>query len=151
MRFGTYPSVILEDNFILFRLQALRKNLRTEVGKTRKVYFWDIGIRNILIQNTNTIDYRDDHGKLWENFCVSERRKHLNSNPSMQIQSYFWRTYDQKEIDYIESDHADYSAFEFKWSSKKAGKLPKDFSTAYACADLINVNPGNFTEVLYNN
>lgn len=140
---------LMEDNFILFRLQALRKNLRTEVGKTRKVFFWDIGIRNILIQNTNTLDFRDDHGKLWESFCVSERMKYLNSHPSRQIQSFFWRTYNQKEIDYIEERSGNYSAFEFKWSPKKLGKLPVDFSQAYSCSDIRNVNPGNFSEVLY--
>ncbi|MBP6872649.1 MAG: ATP-binding protein [Bacteroidales bacterium] len=140
---------LLEDSFILFRLQALRKNLRTEVGKTRKVYFWDIGIRNILIQNTNTLDFRDDHGKLWENFCVSERMKYINSSPSGQIRSFFWRTYNQKEIDYIEEIRGNFSAFEFKWSPKIAGKLPVDFSQAYSCTEIRNVNPGNFSEVLY--
>lgn len=140
---------LLEDNFILFRLQALRKNLRTEVGKTRKIYFWDIGIRNILIQNTNTLEFRDDQGKLWENFCVSERMKYVKSNQPLLIQSFFWRTYSQKEIDYIEEKYGSYRAFEFKWSTKKVGKLPLDFLQAYSCPELENINPENFTEILY--
>jgi len=140
---------LLEDNFILFRLQALRKNLRSEVGKTRKIYFWDIGIRNILIQNTNTLEYRDDHGKLWENFCVSERMKYIRYHNLQPIQSFFWRTYSQKEIDYIEENHGLYSAYEFKWSPKKQGKLPADFINAYLNPKLVTVNPENFGEVLY--
>ncbi|MFA4864783.1 MAG: ATP-binding protein, partial [Bacteroidales bacterium] len=140
---------LLEDNFILFRLQALRKNLRTEVGKTRKIYFWDIGIRNILIQNTNTLEYRDDHGKLWENFCVSERMKYLRYHNLQPIQSFFWRTYSQKEIDYIEENQGLYRAFEFKWSPKKQGKLPADFIDAYSNPEFVTVNPENFGEVLY--
>jgi predicted AAA+ superfamily ATPase len=140
---------LLEDNFILFRLQALRRNLRNEVGKTRKIYFWDIGVRNILIRNTNSLDYRDDQGKLWENFCVAERMKHLCYYQSQSILSYFWRTYSQKEIDYIEENQGRYKAFEFKWSPKKQGKLPVDFAGAYREAELLTVNPENFSEILY--
>jgi uncharacterized protein len=140
---------LLEDNFILFRLQALRKNLRTEVGKTRKIYFWDIGIRNILIQNTNVLENRDDQGKLWENFCVSERMKVLKYNSLQPVQSFFWRTYTQKEIDYIEEKEGSFMAYEFKWSLKKQGKLPADFKQGYNNPELITINPENFEDELY--
>jgi uncharacterized protein len=140
---------LLEDNFIIFRLQALRKNLRSEVGKTRKIYFWDLGIRNILIRNTNPLDFRDDHGKLWENFCISERMKHNKYIQRFPGGAYFWRTYTQKEIDYIEEDNGSFQAFEFKWSSKKTGKLPADFSQAYSAAELVTVNPENFMNIIY--
>lgn len=140
---------LLEDNFILFKLQALRKNLRTEVGKTRKIYFWDIGIRNILIQNTNVLENRDDQGKLWENFCVSERMKILKYKSLQPVQSFFWRTYTQKEIDYIEEKEGGFKAFEFKWSLKKQGKLPADFAQAYNNPELKTINPENFSDELY--
>ena len=140
---------LLEDNFIIFRLQALRKNLRTEVGKSRKIYFWDIGIRNIIIQNINSLDLRDDHGKLWENFCISERMKYLRYHHLSAVNSFFWRTYDQKEIDYIEEESGKYTPFEFKWSSYKAKKLPTEFMHAYPNNNLITVNPQNFSDLLY--
>jgi predicted AAA+ superfamily ATPase len=140
---------LLEDNFIIFRLQALRKNLRTEVGKTRKIYFWDLGIRNILIQNTNTLDFRDDQGKLWENFCMTERMKYLKYNPLNTVQNYFWRTYNQKEIDYIEESDGQYFTYEFKWSPKKTGRLPLDFSRSYSAKEIVTINPDNFEEILY--
>jgi uncharacterized protein len=140
---------LLEDNFIIFRLQALRKNLRTEVGKTRKIYFWDLGIRNILINNINSLDIRDDQGKLWENFCVSERMKYLKYQSLQSVQSFFWRTYSQKEIDYIEENQGNYRAFEFKWSPKKEGKLPADFKEAYSNPELVIVNPENFMNEMY--
>jgi uncharacterized protein len=142
---------LLEDNFIVFRLQALRKNLRTEVGKSRKIYFWDLGIRNILIQNTNALDSRDDHGKLWENFCVSERMKFLRYQQLSPVNSYFWRTYDQKEIDYIEEAANKYKAYEFKWSAVKNKKPPQEFIHAYPNNEMITVNPDNYADILYNN
>lgn len=141
---------LLEDNFIIFRLPALRKNLRNEVGKTRKVYFWDTGIRNILIQNMNPVDFRDDLGKLWENFCLSERMKFLNYSRNDMVNKYFWRTYDQKEIDYIEEKNGQYAAYEMKWSSKKNKKLPGEFSNSYFPKEFLTVNPDNFDQILFN-
>lgn len=140
---------LLEDNFILFRLQALRRNLRSEVGKTRKIYFWDSGIRNILAGNTNSLDNRDDQGKLWENFCVAERLKYLKYKNLYSVQSFFWRTYNQKEIDYIEESQGVYRAFEFKWSPIKSGKLSADFKDAYSDPEFVVVNPENFEGLLY--
>ncbi len=140
---------LLEDSFIVFRLPALKRNLRNEVGKTRKIYFWDIGIRNMLIQNLNTLDFRNDHGALWENFCISERMKHLKTDPLNMIKPYFWRTYSQKEVDYIEDNQGKINAYEFKWSEKKKVKIPGDFTNAYKNSAFEIITPDNFYNVLY--
>mgnify|MGYP001112647431 CR=1 FL=1 len=140
---------LLEDSFIVFRLPALKRNLRNEVGKTRKIYFWDIGVRNMLIQNLNTLDFRNDHGALWENFCISERMKHLKKDPLNMIQPYFWRTYSQKEVDYIEDNQGKINAYEFKWSEKKKVKIPRDFTNAYKNSAFEIITPDNFYNVLY--
>jgi len=140
---------LLEDSFIIFRLPALKRNLRNEVGKTRKIYFWDLGIRNMIIRNTNTIEFRDDFGALWENFCVAERIKFINYFYPNQYQSYFWRTYNQKEIDYIEEQQGSYSGFEFKWSATKKTKLPDDFGKAYKIHNFSTITPENFHTNLY--
>ena len=140
---------LLEESFIIFRLPALKRNLRNEVGKTRKIYFWDLGIRNAIIHNTNPIDFRDDLGALWENFCVAERLKFLNYVYPNQHQSYFWRTYNQKEIDYIEERQGVYKAFEFKWSEMKKSRLPDDFRKAYEIKDFSIITPANFYSGLF--
>jgi len=92
---------LLEESFIIFRLGAFKRNLRNEISKSRKIYFWDLGIRNALIQNHNLLELRNDVGVLWENFCISERLKSLHNNQQLK-NVFFWRTYQQKEIDYIE-------------------------------------------------
>lgn len=140
---------LLEESFILFRLPALKRNLRNEVVKTRKIYFWDLGIRNAIIQNTNPIEFRNDFGALWENFCVAERLKFLHYFYPNQQQSYFWRTYSQKEIDYIEERQGKYKAFEFKWSATRKSRLPDDFRKAYELDDFLTITPSNFHSTLY--
>ncbi len=89
---------LLENGFIIFRLKAFKRNLQNEIGKSRKIYFWDLGVRNILIHNTNQLDLRNDEGALWENFCVAERQKFLNYNIPRTASSYFWRTYTSLKI-----------------------------------------------------
>ena len=121
---------LLEEAFVIFRLSAFKRNLRNEISKSRKIYFWDLGIRNTLIQNINSLDMRDDVGALFENFCILERMKHLHNN-QISVNSYFWRTYTQKEIDYIEESGGKISAFEFKWKSKGKTKIPKEFLDTY--------------------
>lgn len=140
---------LLEDSFIVFRLKALKRNLRNEIGKSRKIYFWDVGLRNAIIQNINTLDYRDDQGSLWENFCVSERMKFINYNQPLLYQSYFWRTYSQKEIDYIEERKGFFHVFEFKWSPKKQSVLPVDFKKAYQKTNFKTISPDNFQSEIY--
>lgn len=140
---------LLEDSFIIFRIQALKRNLRNEVGKSRKIYFWDLGVRNAIIQNTNSLDLRDDQGALWENFCISERLKFMKYNHPLLFQSYFWRTYNQKEIDYIEERDGFFHAFEFKWSPKKRLQLPEDFKKTYGNTDFKIITPENFQSEIY--
>lgn len=140
---------LLEESFIIFRLPALKKNLRNEIGKSRKIYFWDIGIRNALIQNTNSLDFRNDEGALWENFCVSERLKYLNYLNPLQYKQFFWRTYGQKEIDYIEEKAGQLNAFEFKWASTKKDKMHPEFRIAYPDSTFRLITPGNFENELF--
>ncbi len=139
---------LLEETFIVFRLPALKRNLRNEVGKTRKVYFWDLGIRNILIQNTNSLDFRNDIGQLWENFCICERLKLYNNQRLSPPNTYFWRTYNQKEIDLVEEKEGKLRAFEFKWADKKKIKMPSDFDKAYPNTGLEIISPGNFIDFI---
>jgi len=140
---------LLEDSFIIFRLKALKRNLRNEIGKSRKIYFWDLGVRNALIQNTNSLDLRNDHGALWENFCIAEREKFLNYNQPRVSNTYFWRTYSQKEIDLIEENGDTFKAIEFKWKSGKKSKLPTDFKKAYSNTDFKIITPDNFAGEIY--
>jgi hypothetical protein len=132
---------ILEQSFIVFTLRAFSRNKRKEISKSVKVYFYDNGIRNSLIQNFNPLAIRNDQGALWENFCISERYKYNiahNKKPNI----FFWRTYDQKEIDYIEEADGKIHAFEFKWNPDKTPKAPKNFTEEYG-ADFTVVNPKN--------
>ena len=121
---------ILEQSFVVFKLNAFSRNLRKEITKSVKVYFYDLGIRNSLIENYNLLDIRNDVGALWENFCILERKKNNDAEFNF-VNAYFWRTYDQKEIDYIEESGGKIRGFEFKWNEKKKFKAPKDFILKY--------------------
>lgn len=109
---------LLEQNFVIFRLNAFSRNLRKEISKSIKVYFYDLGIRNALINNYNPLSLRNDVGALWENFCIAERIK-SNSYSQRQVNSYFWRTYDQNEIDYVEEINGIITGYEIKYSPKQ--------------------------------
>jgi predicted AAA+ superfamily ATPase len=134
---------LLEEAFVIFRLGALKRNLRNELAKTRKVYFWDLGIRNAIIRNFNPLTLRDDAGALWENFCVAERQKYLR-NHGRYPAAYFWRTYDRKEVDYIEEESGKMIAYECKWNSARQVKIPKSFLEAYPGSEFFGVTPENF-------
>jgi predicted AAA+ superfamily ATPase len=121
---------LLEDAFVIFKLPAFSRNLRQEIFKTRKIYFYDLGIRNSLIKNYNPLNFRDDLGKLFENFVIVERLKHLKYNHIL-ANLYFWRNYAQAEIDYIEEKDGVLNCFEFKWNDRKKAKLPKSFQENY--------------------
>lgn len=137
---------ILEQAFVVFRLTPLSRNLRKEISKSRKVYFYDNGIRNALINNVNPISLRQDVGALWENFLIAERIKH-NSNNGKFPNMYFWRTHDGQEIDYIEEEGGKLRAFEFKWSDKKARKNPPAaWREAYPDAEFSTITPENYLE-----
>ncbi len=120
---------ILEQAFIIFTLRPLARNHRKELSKLRKVYFYDVGVRNAIINNVNPLSLRTDTGALWENFCISERIKCMN-NSGNSVNSYFWRTWDGAEVDYVEDAGGKLQAFELKWTVKKQ-KAPVAWSTNY--------------------
>jgi len=132
---------ILEKSFIVFTLRAFSRNKRKEISKSVKIYFYDNGIRNSLIQNFNPLAIRNDQGALWENFCISERYKY-NITHNKKPNIFFWRTYDQKEADYVEEADGKIHGFEFKWNPEKTPKAPKNFTEEYN-ADFTVVNPKN--------
>lgn len=138
---------VLEKCYILFRLPSLSRNMRNELKNNRKIYFYDNGIRNALISSFSPIEMRMDKGALWENFIISERIKYTAYN-HYWCNRYFWRTYDQKEIDYVEDRDGKLSAFEFKYSTRKAVTAPKHFMAAYPTADFSVVTPDNFEEFI---
>lgn len=120
---------LLEKAYVIFKLPAFSRNLRNEIKKGKKYYFFDNGIRNVLISNFSIPDMRQDKGALWENFLISERLK-ANSYAGRFVNSYFWRTHDQAEIDYIEEYDGTLHAFEFKWKEQKV-KFPTSFLQTY--------------------
>ncbi|KAA0260327.1 MAG: ATP-binding protein [Chloroflexi bacterium] len=139
---------LLEKVFVIFKVNGFSRNLRKEVTKNSRYYFYDNGVRNSLIQNFNPLALRNDVGQLWENFLVIERRK-ANQFAERHVNSYFWRTYDQKEIDCIEEHGGRLYGYEFKW---QAGDLRRavrnEFMEAYPDSDLMTVNRENFEEFL---
>ncbi len=134
---------ILEQSYILFRLGSFSRNLRNEIKQNRKIYFYDNGIRNMILGDFKPLELRLDKGALWENFLVSERRKQ-NIYKDTFAKTYFWRTQQQQEIDFVEEKDGDISAFEFKWKNKKI-KLPQKFLEAYNAKEYI-VNRDNFRD-----
>jgi uncharacterized protein len=121
---------LLEKTFVIFRLKSFSRNLRNELKKSRKIYFYDNGIRNALINNFSPLNLRADKGALFENFLVSERMKFLHYN-GQYVNRYFWRTQNQQEIDYLEEQDGLIHAYEFKWGAATKAKLPLTFSKAY--------------------
>lgn len=137
---------LLEKAFIIFRLGPFSRNLRNELKKLRKIYFYDTGIRNALINNFNAFDLRTDVGNLWENFMISERIKHNNSR-GIDANMHFWRTTQKQEIDYVEEKNGVLSAFEFKWK-KDSFKKPKAFLDAYPGSALELVNKDSYKKFI---
>jgi len=121
---------MLEKSYVIFRLSSYSRNVRNEIKKSRKIYFYDNGIRNTIIGNFDGIKQRIDKGALWENFLVSERVKQ-NKYKYTLAKSYFWRTTQQQEIDYVEDRGQQLYGYEFKWQAKKNVKLPKTFLEKY--------------------
>ena len=137
---------LLEKAFIIFRLGTFSRNLRSELKKTRKIYFVDNGIRNAIISNFNPIELRNDVGALWGNYLMSERKKVLAYHHTYS-NSYFWRTHAQQEVDYIEERSGSICAYEFKWGHKKA-VISKTFTRAYPNAMTKIITPENVEEFL---
>ena len=139
---------ILEKAYIVFRLGSFSRNLRNELKTSRKIYFWDLGIRNAVIGNLAQIENRADVGALWENFAISERLKQKAYQGSF-AQFWFWRTQQQKEIDYIEEEDGSLGAFEFKWNEYKSkNKCPEAFSAAYPHASYKVITPKDIEDFL---
>lgn len=135
---------LLSKVFVVYRLGAYSRNLRKEVVKAGKWYFYDNGIRNAIIGNFTPLSVRQDVGALWENYLISERMKQsYNRNRAKEF--YFWRTYDNQEIDLIEESPEGLSAFEFKWGDKKTN-VPTSFATAYPEASFKVINKENYQE-----
>lgn len=135
---------LLEKSFIVFRLTSFSRNMRNEIKHNRKIYFYDNGIRNAIIQNLNHFELRADKGALWENFLVSERMK-MHSYHSMYTNYYFWRTILKQEIDFIEERDGQLKAFEFKWQRRGKDKIPASFLNEYQATGTI-IDKDNFRE-----
>jgi len=139
--------ILLEQSYIIFRLGAFCRNLRNELKNSRKIYFWDNGIRNALISNFNPVEIRNDIGTLWENFMISERMKKLHYD-DLWANSWFWRTQQQQEIDYIEEADGVISAFEFKWNPEAKIKNPNSFLSAYPNSSITAIHRNNYEDFL---
>lgn len=138
---------LLEQCYVIFRLPAFTRNIRKEIKRGRKIYFFDNGIRNALLANFQPLELRNDVGALWENFLVSERVKR-NENIQYLCNSFFWRTTDQQEIDYIEEANGIIQAYEFKWNPLKSKRIPDIFDKAYPGSRFETIHPDNFENFL---
>ena len=138
---------LLEKTFVIFRLSSLSRNLRKELKLSRKIYFYDNGIRNALIANFNQPELRQDVGALWENFLISERIKSLHYK-NIWTNKYFWRTHDQQEIDYIEERDGIIYGYEFKWNPKKTVRFSKTFLNAYPNSITNVISKDNYYDFL---
>ncbi|MBR5666025.1 MAG: ATP-binding protein [Bacteroidales bacterium] len=138
---------LLEQCYIIFRLPSYSRNLRNELKTSRKIYFYDNGIRNALIADFNAPEIRQDVGALWENFVISERMK-SNGYYRRWVNRYFWRTKQQQEIDYLEEGGGKLHAYEIKWNPKAKTSFTKTFSDAYPQADFQVVTPENIADFL---
>ena len=136
---------LLEKCFVVFRLDSFSRNLRNEIKKGKKIYFYDNGIRNAVLSNFAPASLRNDMGALWENLMVSERVKR-NIYTGSYAQLYFWRTHDQKEIDLIEEEDGLLRTYEFKWNGKVKAKQPASFTSAYLNSSFDVISPENFWE-----
>lgn len=134
---------ILEKCFVVFKLDSFSRNLRNEIKKGKKIYFYDNGIRNAVISNFAPLDSRTDVGALWENLMVSERKK-ANSYNLRYATPYFWRTHEQKEIDYVEEVDGRLHAYEFKFNPRATAKIPTQFSSNYPEATFEIITPTNY-------
>jgi uncharacterized protein len=141
---------LLEKTYIIFKLNGLNRNVRNEIKKGKKIYFYDNGIRNAILGNFLPLESRGDTGSLWENFMVSERFK-LISGRNYDVRCYFWRTTQKQEIDYIEDWQGKLTAYEFKWNPRKKPVLSRTFSNGYPGSVFKVISPENIHEFLTEN
>ena len=137
---------ILEQSYIVFRLPSFSKNLRNEIKRNQKIYFYDTGVRNAIISNFTNLAMRSDKGALWENFLISERLKQ-NKYIENFTEMYFWRTKQQQEVDLVEINNGEITGFEFKWEAKKKINLPKTFTNTYNAKSVI-IDKNNFRDFI---
>jgi predicted AAA+ superfamily ATPase len=140
---------LLEKAFIVFRLNSFSRNQRKEIKNNRKIYFYDNGIRNMIINNLNPVDLRTDKGALWENFLIAERIK-LQQYHQLYTNNYFWRTVQKQEIDFVEESNGQLTAYEFKWKSKPSAKIPAAFIREYNASGHM-IDKDNFRAFVRNN
>lgn len=141
---------LLEKVFVIFKLNSFSRNIRNELKKSKKFYFYDNGVRNALINNFQPLQMRLDTGALWENYLISERRKFIDYQ-NIYSNTYFWRTHAQQEIDYIEERNGMIHAFEFKWKENKKIKVPASFAANYPEHHFQVITPANYIEFLTKN
>lgn len=139
---------LLEKCFVIYRLSGLSRNLRNELKKAKKIFFYDTGIRNAIINNFAPVSLRSDMGGLWENFFIMERIKR-NAYSGKKANYYFWRTTDQKEIDFVEEADGEFSIFEMKWNLRNRNvRFPTAFTDNYPCRSAEVVTPENYLDFL---
>lgn len=138
---------LLSKVFIIFKVEGFSRNLRKEIVKSSRWYFYDNGIRNGIINNFNRLDSRTDVGDLWENYLAVERVKKQNYL-KIKTNNYFWRTYDQQELDWLEEKGEELAGFEFKWSETKKVKIPSAFAKAYPEATFEVINKNNYLDFI---
>ena len=138
---------LLEKAFIIFRLRSYNRNVRNELKKSRKIYFYDNGLRNAILGNYVSISSRQDAGALWENFFIAERMKYLHYN-RIYAKQYFWRTTQQQKIDYLEETNGQLSAFEIKWNPIKKVSFPLTFTRNYPNAITQAISQENFWDFI---
>ncbi len=135
---------ILQKGYIIFKLSSFSRNVRNEIKTNKKIYFYDNGVRNMVIGNFNPLDLRTDKGALWENFLISERMKQIEYKQSL-ARTYFWRTKQQQEVDFVEENSGKIIGYKFKWNKKKTTRLPKTFIESYNAESNV-IDRDNFRE-----
>ena len=138
---------LLSKVFIIFKIEGFSRNLRKEIVKSSRWYFYDNGIRNAIINNFNRLDLRNDVGDLWENYLAYERVKKQNYQ-KIKTNNYFWRTYDQQELDWLEEKGDKLEGFEFKWNENKKVKIPVAFAKAYTDATFSIISKNNYLDFI---
>ncbi len=138
---------LLEKSFVIYALPSFSKNIRSEIKKSKKFFFYDLGIRNAILNNFSNLENRNDIGMLWENFCINEIIKN-DVYAFINSEFYFWRTYDGAEIDLIKTNQGKIVAYEFKWNANKRYRFPKSFLETYKVEKTIKISPNNLEALL---
>lgn len=138
---------LLSKVFVVYKVPGFSRNLRKEITKSNRWYFYDNGIRNGIINNFTRLENRTDVGALWENYLAYERVKHQNYTKKSTT-NYFWRTYDQQELDWLEEEKGNLNGFEFKWNENRKAKIPTAFAKAYPEATFEVINKQNYLDFI---